>query len=132
MFCKYCGSKIPDDAKFCTGCGAAVDNAAREAAFEQAAQQRATYQQPAYQQPVETKDKLVAGLLGIFLGALGIHKFYLGYTKSALVMLLVSVLTFGLGAFVMGIIGLIEGILYLTKSDAEFKSLYVDNTQQWF
>lgn len=79
-----------------------------------------------------TRDKLVAGLLAIFLGYLGIHKFYLGYTKSGVIMLLVSLLTFGIGAFVMEIIGLIEGILYLTKSDAEFYQTYVQNKKEWF
>ena len=66
------------------------------------------------------KEKLVAGLLGILLGSLGIHKFYLGYTKEGVIMLLVSLLTCGIGAFVMEIIGLIEGIMYLVKSDEEF------------
>ena len=64
--------------------------------------------------------------------ALGIHKFYLGYTKSAVIMLLVSLLTFGIGAFVMEVIGLIEGILYLTKSDEEFYQTYVQNEKEWF
>ncbi|MCR5590920.1 MAG: TM2 domain-containing protein [Lachnospiraceae bacterium] len=81
---------------------------------------------------LKTKDKLVAGLLGIFLGALGIHKFYLGYTKEAVIMLVVSVATCGFGAGVMGIIGLIEGIMYLTKSDEEFQEIYVDNVKGWF
>ncbi len=76
--------------------------------------------------------KVAAGICGILLGALGIHKFVLGYTKEGLIMLLVSVLTFGLGAFVMGIIGLIEGIVYLTKSDAEFVSTYITNKKGWF
>lgn len=78
------------------------------------------------------KDKLAAGLLGIFLGTLGIHKFYLGYTKEALIMLLVSVLTCGIGGVVMEIIGLIEGILYLTKTDEEFQAIYVDSHKGWF
>lgn len=76
--------------------------------------------------------KLVAGLLGIFLGALGIHKFVLDYTKEGLIMLLVSVLTFGIGAGIMGIIGFIEGILYLTKSDEEFEETYIVGHKGWF
>ena len=102
-----------------------------------------TYQQPAYQQPVyqqpvapaSDKNKMVAGLLGIFLGALGIHKFYLGYTKAAVIMLVVSIagsLLFGLGPVVMGIIGLVEGIIYLTKNDQDFFNTYVANQKQWF
>src|SRR5215472_1667579 len=57
--------------------------------------------------------KIPAGVCGILLGCLGIHKFILGYTGAGLVMLLVTVLTCGMGASVMYIIGLIEGIIYL-------------------
>ncbi len=81
------------------------------------------------------KQKLVAGLLGIFLGALGIHKFYLGYQKEGIIMLVVSLvgsLACGLGPAIMGVIGLVEGIMYLTKSDEDFKSIYVDNQKTWF
>jgi TM2 domain-containing membrane protein YozV len=76
--------------------------------------------------------KIVAGILGILLGAFGIHKFYLGYTKEGVIMLLVSVLTLGFGGFVMGVIGLIEGILYLTKPDAEFVATYITEKKGWF
>ena len=78
------------------------------------------------------KEKVVAGLLGILLGSLGIHKFYLGYTKEGVIMLLVSLLTCGVGAAVMGVIGLIEGILYLTKTDEDFDITYVQNNKGWF
>jgi TM2 domain-containing membrane protein YozV len=80
--------------------------------------------------------KLAAGLTGIFLGAFGVHKFILGYTKPAVIMLVVSlaggVVTFGLASFVMGVIGLIEGIIYLTKTDAQFQLQYLDGQQDWF
>ncbi len=76
--------------------------------------------------------KLPAGILAILLGYLGIHKFYLGYTKEGLIMLLVSVLTLGFGAFVMGIIGLVEGIIYLTKPDDQFAATYVSGRKGWF
>jgi TM2 domain-containing membrane protein YozV len=76
--------------------------------------------------------KIPAGICGILLGALGIHKFILGYTKEGVIMLLVSVLTLGLGAWIVGIIGLIEGIMYLIKSDDEFVSTYVDGKKGWF
>ena len=66
------------------------------------------------------------------LGAFGIHKFILGYTKEGVIMLLVTVLTLGIGGAVMGIIGLIEGILYLTKGDDEFVSTYVTGKKGWF
>lgn len=90
--------------------------------------------------------KLIAGLLAIFLGSLGIHKFYLGITKPGILMLALTLggyLMFGLLwwigigflflllPFVMSIVGLIEGILYLTKSDAEFDAKYVRGKQEW-
>ncbi len=76
--------------------------------------------------------KIAAGVCGILLGALGVHKFILGYTKEGVIMLLVSLLSLGIGSPVMGIIGLIEGILYLTKSDEDFVQTYVANKKGWF
>ncbi len=76
--------------------------------------------------------KIACGICGILLGALGIHKFILGYTTEGLIMLLVSVLTCGIGSPVMGIIGLIEGIMYLTKSDDEFYNTYMASKKGWF
>ncbi len=80
---------------------------------------------------IESK-RVIAGILGILLSPLGIHKFVLGYQKEGLIMLLGSVLTCGIGAGVMGIIGLIEGIIYLTKSDEEFIEIYQLNHKGWF
>ncbi|WP_448525006.1 TM2 domain-containing protein [Parathermosynechococcus lividus] len=76
--------------------------------------------------------KIAAGICGILLGALGIHKFVLGYSTEGLIMLLVSILTCGFVAPVMGIIGLIEGIIYLTKSDEEFYNTYMVGKKAWF
>jgi len=76
--------------------------------------------------------KIAAGICGILLGALGIHKFILGYTKEGVIMLLISLLTLGFGAWVMGVIGLVEGILYLTKSDETFVQTYVTGRKGWF
>lgn len=76
--------------------------------------------------------KLAAGLTGIFLGAFGVHKFILGYTKPAAIMLVVSLLTCGVGYFVFQVIGIIEGVIYLTKSNAEFASEYLDGQKDWF
>lgn len=72
--------------------------------------------------------KLVAGLLGILLGWTGAHKFVLGYTKEGIIQLIVSLVTCGL----FGIIGLIEGIIYLTKSDEEFVATYITGRKGWF
>jgi TM2 domain-containing membrane protein YozV len=71
-------------------------------------------------------------LLGIFLGSFGIHKFVLGYTKAGLIMLLITVLTCGVAGFVMGLIGVIEGIIYLTQTPGEFKTTYLEGRKEWF
>ena len=76
--------------------------------------------------------KISAGICGILIGSLGIHKFILGYTSEAVTMLLVTVLTCGVGGVVMHVIGLIEGIIYLTKSDEEFVATYVTSKKGWF
>ncbi len=77
-------------------------------------------------------NKLAAGICGILIGGLGIHKFVLGYTTEGVIMLLSSVLTCGIGYGIMHIIGIIEGIMCLTKSDEEFVRTYVDGRKGWF
>lgn len=84
------------------------------------------------QQIVGAEKKVAAGILGILLGGLGIHKFVLGYTGAGITMLLVTILTLGIGGVVMGLIGLIEGIIYLTKTDEDFVEIYVNNKKSWF
>ena len=85
------------------------------------------------------KNKMTAGLLAIFLGGFGAHKFYLGYTGPALVFLLTNTVGWtvtwilaGLPNVVLGLIAFIEGIMYLTKTDEEFEELYVQGTKSWF
>ncbi|MBN3457861.1 TM2 domain-containing protein [Mycobacterium sp. DSM 3803] len=70
-------------------------------------------QSPPYgQQPdAVQKSKVVAGILGILLGSIGIHNFYLGKTGRGIVQIIVTVVTFGIG----GIWGFIEGILILVS-----------------
>ena len=80
--------------------------------------------------------KILAGVLAILLGSLGIHKFILGYNKEGIIMLVVTLVvgafTCGVGASLMGIVGLIEGIIYLTKSDEEFYNTYQVEDKPWF
>ena len=85
-YCPNCGQPTNPGAAACTSCGAALTVA------------------PA----ADAKSKLIAGLLGIFLGGLGVHNFYLGYTGKGVAQLLLS-LCFGIGA----IWGLVEGIMIL-------------------
>ncbi len=74
--------------------------------------------------------KLAAGLCGIFLGAFGVHKFILGYNTSGIIMLVASLTCVGYP--IMHVIGLIEGIMYLAKNDAEFYQEYMVNRKEWF
>ncbi len=77
-------------------------------------------------------NKIAAGLCGILLGPLGVHKFILGLTTPGVIMLLISLLTCGLGTILTGPLGLIEGIVYLTKSDEEFYERYAVQKREWF
>ena len=72
--------------------------------------------------------KLTAGLCGILIGSLGVHKFILGYTTEGIIQIVISLVTCGIG----GVIGLIEGIIYLTKTDEEFVRTYIQNKKGWF
>ena len=89
--------------------------------------------------PQENK-KVLAGVLGIVLGGFGAHKFVLGYNQEGIILLAVTLAGILLscvfvGAFfvwIPGTIGLIEGIIYLTKSDEEFYHVYQNNKRPWF
>lgn len=95
-YCPNCGEPTAPGAAVCVKCGCALVN--RNA--------------PA----VDAKSKLTAGLLGIFLGSIGVHNFYLGFTGKAVAQLLITVLSCGALSPVSGIWGLVEGIMYLTGS----------------
>lgn len=94
------------------------------------------YQQPCAQAAPNTKDHVAAGLLAIFLGSLGIHKFYLGYNTPGFIMLAVtivgSIFSLGIAGLAMVVISIVEGIIYLSKSQTEFEHLYVFNHKEWF
>lgn len=94
------------------------------------------YQQPYTQAAPNTKDHVAAGLLAIFLGSLGIHKFYLGYNTPGFIMLAVtivgSIFSLGIAGLAMVVISIVEGVLYLSKSQTEFEQIYVFNKKEWF
>lgn len=86
-------------------------------------------------------NKIAAGICGILLGGLGVHKFILGLNTAGIIMLAVTLAGFitapclivpALAPLAMGLIGLIEGILYLVKSDEEFYQTYAVEKKQWF
>lgn len=79
--------------------------------------------------------KILAGVLGILLGWIGVHKFILGYNKEGIIMLVLGLLGFltcGITSAVSGVVGLIEGIIYLTKSDEDFYNTYQAGQKPWF
>lgn len=78
--------------------------------------------------PAGADKKVLCGVLGILLGGLGVHRFVLGDTKGGLIRLALSVVTCGFAS----IVGLVEGIIYLTKSDEEFVRIYIQEGKEWF
>lgn len=102
----------------------------------QTAQQQAAAQQQYAQSFYGSKDHVAAGLLAIFLGWLGLHKFYLGYNTQGFILLGVSILgglfTFTLATWVVWIISFVEGVIYLSKNQTEFDQLYVKGKREWF
>ena len=142
MFCRNCGKDVPENAEVCVNCGMKplmekkfCQNCGAETKENQEVCTKCGVKLKS-SMGKGAKSKLVAGLLGIFLGSLGIHKFYLGYTVPGLIMLLISIIVGPFTLFIingiMALIGLIEGILYLTKSDEDFDEQYVQNKKQWF
>jgi len=81
------------------------------------------------------RNRVAAALLALFAGSIGIHKFYIGKTGAGLVMLIVSaigVIFAGIPTALMAAIGVIEGIIYLLRSDDGFDRTYVSGTKAWF
>ena len=105
MFCTKCGKQIDSTVAFCPYCGAST-TAAGAAAPGTTAPGMVPVMVPA---GTELKSKLIAGIFGILLGSLGIHRFYLGYTTIGVVQIIVTIFTFGIG----GLWGFIEGIMIL-------------------
>ena len=102
-YCSNCGKEIKNDAEFCTNCGT-----------KQVKETTTNTKKETVNNTNAPKSKVAAGLFGIFLGSLGIHNFYLGYTGKGLAQLLLTLLSCGFLSFATGIWGLIEGILILT------------------
>lgn len=152
--CPYCGTEF----QAANGQQPPVFNAGNNAqpgqqqpyGQQQYGQQQAYGQQPygqqqqqygAYQQAPASNDifangpsgksRGVAGLLAIFLGALGIHYFYLGKSTPGIVFLLVSLVSCGVLATVVAIVTLIQGIMMLTMSQQDFESKYIYTTNNF-
>lgn len=145
MYCTNCGSANEPGAQYCTKCGAPLAALTPEPAGQPVPPPvppatPVTPQPPPYVQPSggyvpqpnyvpppaydpTAKSKLAAGLLGIFLGAFGVHRFYLGFNNIAIAQLAVGVMGLILLPFTCGLIfmgasiwGLVDGIMILTGS----------------
>ena len=78
------------------------------------------------------KSKAASVLFAILLGWLGVHKFYLGHSGKGIVIILAGVLTIGLGLLITVPLTIIEGLIYLSKSDEDFERIYVQEKRGWF
>ena len=137
MLCNKCGQEVSEGAKFCNNCGNPMDVDAAQNTSQNNYQDpyqnnypnpsfpnqnqyqnqyQNTYNDPYVAPNPNAKSKTTAGILGILLGAFGIHNFYLGYTGKAIAQLLITVLSCGILAAVSSIWGLVEGIQILTGS----------------
>ncbi|MBR3807206.1 MAG: NINE protein [Lachnospiraceae bacterium] len=97
-FCANCGKEINAGAVICTTCGASVKTVASA-------------------QNGEQKSKLVAVLLAFFLGGIGIHDFYLGYTKYGVIKIVLTVCT-GIGGSIWALIDFIRLLTGSLDKDA--------------
>jgi TM2 domain-containing membrane protein YozV len=73
-------------------------------------------------------NRTTIGIVGLCVGAFGVHRFMLGDTTGGILRIVITAVTCGAG----GMIGIIEGIIYLMKSDAEFEQTYVIGKKAWF
>jgi TM2 domain-containing membrane protein YozV/predicted RNA-binding Zn-ribbon protein involved in translation (DUF1610 family) len=115
-YCHECGAIIRAKAVVCPECGVAQGSADDD---------------DAPHSDVSGK-KIAAGICAIILGGFGVHKFILGLTTPGIIMLLVSILSCGIGYPVMHLIGIVEGVIYLTASDRKFYQTYVIDKKGWF
>ena len=127
-YCTKCGAINDDSAQYCSNCQAVLTPVSTGYQPLQSVNPHALTDW----QAMGADKKIVAGILAIIVGSLGVHKFILGYTTEGVIMLLVTVLTCGIAGIVMSIIGIVEGIMYLTKSDEDFVRTYIQNKKGWF
>lgn len=135
-YCSQCGAPVEAGMQKCQYCGAAITPAAPQqqavvpqqpqqpyAAPQQppqpyAAPQYAPGTNPAINPAWPIKNKIVAGILALLLGSIGIHKFYLGKTGQGILMLIFC------WTYIPAIIGFVEGLIILTSNDENFQLKY--------
>lgn len=77
---------------------------------------------------MQDNKKVLCGVLGILFGGIGIHRFILGDVGGGIIRIIITLVTCGAGS----LIGFIEGIIYLTKSDQDFYQTYQVQKKAWF
>jgi TM2 domain-containing membrane protein YozV len=125
-YCTKCGAINDDTAQYCISCQAPLSPIGGYQPM-QSVNQGASGAMVDWKAMGADK-KVVAGICAILLGWAGVHKFILGYTTEGVIQLVIGLLTCGLS----NIIGIVEGIIYLTKSDEEFVRTYIQGRKGWF
>jgi RNA polymerase subunit RPABC4/transcription elongation factor Spt4/TM2 domain-containing membrane protein YozV len=130
--CPLCGGSQLDtlerSKKHCHECGAILRG--RAVVCPQCGVEQGDYVSSAGK---AANNRVAAGVCGILLGAMGVHKFILGYTWSGITMVLISIVgVCCYGWMAMHIVGIIEGILYLSMSDRDFQSIHGKRLRPWF
>jgi TM2 domain-containing membrane protein YozV/RNA polymerase subunit RPABC4/transcription elongation factor Spt4 len=122
MFCRNCGYPIDSTFSQCPRCGslkgsgnAFCSACGHSASPEGGACPNCGYTESAAPAP-KGKSRVVAGVLGILLGWLGIHNFYLGYVGKGMLQLMITIVSLGTLGFISAIWGLVEGIMLLSGS----------------
>jgi TM2 domain-containing membrane protein YozV len=123
IYCPRCNAQNADTAQTCYACQSPLTSASGYQPVQQGYGGA-----PATQQIPGAEKKVMAGILGIVLGGFGVHKFVLGYTTEGIIQIVLTFITCGIGS----LIGTIEGIIYLTKSDEDFVNTYIRNKKGWF
>lgn len=114
-FCTYCGNPLEEGQTKCVNCGAPIKNGVTPVK-ESETNNSTNNNQFNNNNNSAPKSKVVAGLLGIFLGAFGVHNFYLGYTSKAVAQLLLTVLSCCTLSWISSLWGFLEGIFILSGS----------------
>ena len=120
VYCPQCGAPAQPGATKCEYCGAAIAQQTVQQNVQQPVQQVVYVQQNANPERANwpIKNKIVAALLALLLGGLGIHKFYLGQSGKGILYLVFC------WTYIPGILALIEGITILCSNDENFQIKY--------
>ncbi|HEU4506713.1 MAG TPA: TM2 domain-containing protein [Pyrinomonadaceae bacterium] len=130
-YCTKCGAVNDDTAQYCTNCQAALTSVSGSVGSGGGGYQPMQSVHPGAitdWKALGADKKITAGICAILVGWLGVHKFILGYTTEGVIQLVLGILTCG----ITNIISIVEGIIYLTKSDEEFVRTYIQNKKGWF